>query len=197
MMRMARKTGWLAGLLCCVFAGGVNADLNLTVIPLAQEVGIGDFVDVEVAISGLGNFAPDSLSLFDLAVGFDSSIIAFLGVLFGDPVLGDQLDLIRGSLTQVFVGAGVVNIAKESFNLPEALDTLQADSFTLATLTFEAVGLGTSPVSLSFLVLEDSSEDRLFPALEDGSVSVVPVPGAVMLGMLGLGMVGWVKRRVA
>ncbi len=31
---------------------------------------------------------------------------------------------------------------------------------------------------------------------EPGEVTVVPTPGAVVLGVMGLGLVGWVKRRI-
>jgi choice-of-anchor C domain-containing protein len=35
------------------------------------------------------------------------------------------------------------------------------------------------------------------PALDDVSLFAVPIPGAALLGMIGFGLVGWVKRRFA
>ena len=61
--------------------------------PVMQDVFLGETFDVELVISGLGEYAADSLGAFDLDVNFHPEILAFNSATFGDPVLGDQLDL--------------------------------------------------------------------------------------------------------
>ena len=60
------------------------------------------------------------------------------------------------------------------------------------TLTVTATGTATN---LSFTSLMGDS--AYGPALDNVSVTAIPAPAAILLGMLGLGLVGWMKRRIA
>jgi hypothetical protein len=48
---------------------------------------------LNIFISGLGDGTAPSLSTFDLDISFDPTILAFSTAVFGDPILGDQLDI--------------------------------------------------------------------------------------------------------
>ena len=184
------------GALAGVAMGQPPTGLSITFDPLDQAVGLGSTVDVGIRISGLGDFTAPSIAVFDLNVTFDPTILDFTGALFGDPVLGDQLDLWElGSFTAATPSSGLANIFELSLDLPGDLDDLQASDFTMATLSFDAVGIGTSSLGLFANALGDSWGDPLSANLGTGSVTVTPLPGAVLLGSLGLGSAGWVLRR--
>lgn len=111
--------------------------------PRSQEAVEGEEIQVRLAISGLADATSPSLSTFDLEVAFDATVLALTTVSFGDPVLGDQLDLFGlGTETLATSGGGTVNLFELSLGSAADLDELQAGAFILATLTFEAVGEG-------------------------------------------------------
>jgi hypothetical protein len=160
--------------------------------PISQTIPVGDPVDVALVISGLGVGDAPSLSIFDVDISFDSAILAFNDVEFGDPLIGDQLDLLAiGSLTGVNSSLGSVNLFELSFDPATILDTLQADSFTLATLTFDTLVVGTSSLDISVNALGDAIGAPLSADLQSGSISPVPEPATILLlasGMAGLGV---------
>jgi hypothetical protein len=59
-----------------------------------------------------------------------------------------------------------------SVDSPSALTSLQATSFTLATLTFDAVGSGTSGLDLSVNALGDQNGLPINATLQNGSITV-------------------------
>ena len=164
--------------------------------PSSQSVAEGDNVSVDLRISGLGD---DILAGFDLNISFDDSILGFQSFTFGT-----GLDLFGfGSIQDVddFL-PGLVNVAEISFESDDDLKALQPNDFILGTFTFSALSIGTSALSITAplfggaLVGENASE--LDMQVQDGSVSVVPIPAAIWLFGTGLiGLLGYSKRRKA
>jgi len=188
-----------AGLGVWATAPSARGNISLSFEPNSQVVGVGELFDVGIRISGLGSSSAPSLGAFDLDLSFDNSILSFNSIAFGDPILSDQLDLFAGSVSD-FDGSvpGLVDFFELSLDSAADLDSLQADSFILATLTFTGAGLGTSDLLLSLdlpNVLGDSAGSPLSATLENGQTSVVSAPSSILLGAVGLGLVGWMRRR--
>ena len=193
-----KKMSFTFTLVVLIFAfinSSVYAAISIDLSPAVQSFNIGDSISLDISISGLDDFAPDSLSVFDIDVNFDPAILSFNNVVFGDSFLGDQLDLFGfGSIAAGgLVGPGTVNIFELSFDLPGDLDALQAGSFTLANVTFDTLAVGTSPLSLATNTLGDSLGNPLLVAnLGGGSITVVqpaaviPEPSTYALFVLGV-----------
>lgn len=176
--------------------GQASGGISISLEPASTSVAPGDPVDMALKISGLGDGTAPSISTFDMDVTFDSSILGYTGASFGDPVLGDQLDLFGfGSIASATPSPGSVNLFELSLDFPSDLDDLQAGAFTLVTLSFDAVSPGTSLLSISPWSLGDSLGDPLDATYTGGSVSVVPLPGAFLLTALGFGSAGWALKR--
>jgi hypothetical protein len=155
--------------------------------PASQVVAVGDPADVELRISGLGSSAAPSLGVYDLTVSFDPGVLSLSGISFGDPVLGDQLDLFAlGSVTDVVAGTGAVRLFELSLDLASDLDALQADAFTLVRLTFDTLQVGTSSLQTSVAALGDAYGAPLSATLESGQVAAVPEPQAALVFLVGL-----------
>jgi hypothetical protein len=172
--------------------------------PVSQDVMVGDQADVELVISGLGDFAPPSLSTFDLDVIYDPSILSINDVVFGpylgtpnDPVLDPFcLDLSAEACAGFgTVGPGAENVFEVSLLLDFELDPLQPSSFTLATLTFDTLALGTSPLDITINALGDAWGDPLLATTESGSVNVIAEPATLLLLGSGLAGIGYLRRK--
>lgn len=170
--------------------------LNLLATP--SIVKVGNPVNVSVQISDLGNFQAPSLSGFDFQLSYNSSTLKFNSISFGDPGLGDLLNLsnIPGLTSVSNPSLGIVDFAEISLDSSTDLNNAQPSSFILATLNFKAINPGTSLLSLSVLDLADENTQPL-AFNPPGSISVsvtpstqVPEPGlgwVSLLGTLGLG----------
>ena len=87
-----------------------------------------------------------------------------------------------------------------SFESPATLDSLQADAFTLATITFYTTDYGTSALDFGTVVLGDANGDPLsFTTVNDSvTVSAIPVPAAVWMFASGLAaLMGWRRKTMA
>jgi hypothetical protein len=152
--------------------------------PGTTSANTGDLISLDLVISDLGNFGPDSLGAFDISVGFDASALSFtgysLGGFLGNVGLSEAIDASAGDV------GGAVNVAEVSLLSAIGLDTLQPGAFTLATLNFTVINLaGGASTLLSVLpgaVLADASGFALSAtASGPASIQSVPVPGTLLL----------------
>ena len=187
----------------CVPWAAANPMLSL--VPHSQTVDVGDTVVVDVTVSGLGNFAASAIGTFDIELGFDDSIIGFDagGSSLGDPILGDLVDLsgFANFLGPPFagiddLGGGTVELFELSFDDEADLIAAQPSGFVLGTLSFTALSAGTTDLSFPFALLGDEFGIGLDVDLAPGSITVVPAPAAALLGLLGLAIVGTIRRRL-
>ena len=171
---------------------------TLSVVPQASTVGVGGTVSVDVVASDLVGGAAPSLGAYDLNLAFDPSVLSFGSISFGTGLSVTGVESIQGS----DLSAGVINPFEVSFEDTADLNSLQADAFTLFTITFNAASAGTSLLSLS--VNDLASADTFTPLVADvlngASVTVagapaVPLPAAGWLLISGLASTGLFARR--
>lgn len=140
----------------------VQGGIQLTLDPASPQVNSGDTTDLFVGINGLGD--PPSLSAYELTVNYDPTLFSFQGLAYGDPTIGDQLNLSGfGTETSQTPGVNFISFSEVSLDSAETLDTMQASSFVLVTLEFQALnsnGLGAFSIADGG-VLGDSSGNPL------------------------------------
>ena len=197
--------GWVLLVSLTVFFSPSSVQaISLVFDPSSQIVTIGGSAEVGIKISGLGDLIAPSLGTYDISIDFNPAVLAFNSVVYGDPILGDQLDLFSfGSLTATTPGAGSVNLFELSLDSVDDLNNLQAADFILATLSYDAIGVGISPLTFSAVLLGDALGDALTAIASNGSVTVesavtasVPEPSTIMLVALGLWLMGWNRARL-
>jgi hypothetical protein len=186
-----RKSVFLPALLGCLLliSHGPALAISIDILPQAQDVTAGTSVYADIAISGLGDILGPSISTYDMDIVFDSSILSFTNL-----VLGDQLDVFGfGSVSAVDSSViGVVNLYELSLDLPSDLDAFQLPAFTIATLSFDTIGIGLSALSLTVNALGDANGDPLMANVQGASINVksqfttVPEPATLSLFVLGL-----------
>ncbi len=193
-MRIRTLALVLATMFALASAGPARAVL-LTLDPAAQTVGTGASVALDLNVSGLSDFAAPSLGAWDVDIDFDPTILSFTGAIFGN-----QLDLFGlGGINGVFDLGGIIDIFEVSLDLASDLDTLQAGAFTLATLSFDAIGVGTSALTITIDDLSDADGAALGALASGASVTVtapvsVPEPGTYLLFFFGLAGIAALRR---
>lgn len=172
--------------------------------PAAATVGLGGNVAINIVATPE---AGELIGEFDFNVLYDPGILAFGGATFGPSLNDDPLlcaiVVCRGAADS----AGSVNLFELSLVFP--LTTLQngVTPIVLATLNFNAIGVGTSNLgivgnirgrSAPFNILGDDFGVAL-PVFEPGTgtVTVVQVaePPAQLLVLTGLLLLGACRRR--
>ena len=153
--------------------------------PLAS---LGTPVEIAIQITGLGAFSAPSLGAYDLVVHFDPLHLAPPSVVFGDPILGDRLDMGGGSFQLTTAGAGSQNVVEFSFESAARLDTFQIDAFTLATLSFDPIVTTPTLLRLSANAVGDAAGDPL-------PVTIIPEPSSLALLAVALGALVAARRR--
>lgn len=151
--------------------------VTISVDPAAQSIPRGTAANIALRISGLGDTT--SISTFDIVVGFDPARLAFREARFGDPAVGDQLDLLGlGSITDRSIGSGSIRLFELSLDSVIDLDSQQADSFVLASIAFDAIATGASPITLTIDALGDSNGIAVPADLAPGAIEVTGAPVA-------------------
>lgn len=164
------------------------APVSLSVVPSTQDVIMGETAYVDVVLSGLTE-APGLTEFFieiidynDLVLDFNESLSSF-HVTANGAYFAQQ----GGDNVQAFVEGqdGIISPDPQPFPY-----------FTLVTLAFDTLEIGSSDLTLNTaLYIYPGSPDVTIENFNDGSINVVPVPGALwLLGSSLLGFVGLCKR---
>lgn len=175
-------------------AAPVQAAVNLTFTNPAN-VALSSLFDIEVVVTGLED---SDLGAFDFDVTFDPGVVGF-----ADYELGDELGVITGDVftTEAFDLSDTSNAPAGSVRMAETsllIDlSSQPDAFTLATLTFEALAVGTAGFGLMNVALSDALGGEIEAAVP-GQVQVVPLPPAMaLLGVAAGGLLAFRRRATA
>jgi hypothetical protein len=176
-MRSCVRRFGIVGVLAVLFPSSTFATM-IEFAPRSQTV-TGPAA-VQVVISDLTT----AVGGFDIIVGFDPTILSPTGVEFG-PFLGAP-NLGEATETFTFVPMGI-NFTSLSFLSALELDPLQPESFALATLFFNTLAEGTSPLTFFQADVVDALAQPILLTTLDGSVTkAIPEPGTVVLLACGL-----------
>lgn len=161
--------------------------ITLEFSPNNQTSNLGSQVMFDLVIADLGNNIAPSLGEFDITLGFDSSIIAFESLEFGEQL--NQASSTFAFRGETLVNSNALNLFEISGELSSDLIQLQPSSFTLATFAFDSIGVGTSELTLDNVILGDETGSSLSFLSESGSITVIDnasttVPEASTIGAL-------------
>src|SRR5687768_11422445 len=95
--------------------------ISIDLIANQTAISVGDNIEVQVRISGLGDATAPALGVYDVNFNYDASLFNFSSILWGDSTLGNQLDLRNfGSLQDSSSRLGGLNVFELSFD--DAMD---------------------------------------------------------------------------
>ena len=161
--------------------------ININLVADKSNLNVGDTLELQVRVTGLDDHTAPSLGVYDVNLGFDTALFSLDTVHWGDPVLGNQLDLAGfGSLQDSSLNASWLNLFELSFDSIADLDLLQAGDFTLFSVLLTAQAIGEGNFSLWINALGDASGNVL-AAIEPNEIAVnvggveVPEPSSFLL----------------
>lgn len=180
---------------------GLSLSLNANAISIdlianQAAVNVGDNIEVQVRISGLNDASAPALGVYDVNFNYDSSLFNVSNIVWGDSILGNQLDLNGfGSLQDSNNGLNWLSALEVSFDDAMDLELLQANEFTLFSVLLNAVAIGSGNFSLTANALGDAYGNNLsIDTFNNTSVNItgvsVPEPSSLLLllGMLAIVM---------
>lgn len=194
-MRWRTGVQMLLGVTIATWALPAGA-LSISVVPSASSIAVGNTVTVQLHVGGLGAGTAPSLGVVDLDITVDPAILSFASGQFGDPTLGDQLDLSGfGASSSATANASGVNLFELSLDSAATLDAAQAPSFIVASVSFMALGAGTSTIGLTVNSVGDSVGNPLSASISTASVTALPEPGEAGLMAVGMLLIELKRRR--
>lgn len=188
-----------AWLVACALLPLHSEALEISLWPSSQLVALGQAVQVQVQVAGLGDGVAPSLGGYDLDLHYSDFALSLQDVVLCDPVKLCQLDLGGfGSVSSIQgLNGSPLSVAEVSLDAPELLEGAQADSFILFTATFWVLELGQSSLSLTVHGLVDAQGQALTASTHGAFITVPepPVPALMVALVSAAGLAGLSTRR--
>ncbi len=169
------------GLVLSLKANAISIDL----IADKSLVSIGDKIELQVRINGLDGAT--ALGSYDVNFHYDASLFNVTNITWGDPIQGNQLDLLGfGSLQENSSSFGWLTMLEVSFDEIADLALSQAGEFTLFSVLLSAIAIGSGDFSLTTNAIGDAYGQNLFidkinNTTAHVSTATVPEPAGVLL----------------
>lgn len=185
--------------LLVLLAGSAGADI-IEIRPQALTAEVGDSLAVDIVAT---NLQGEIVSAYDLDIVYDSLVLAATGVTFADG-LGDSLFFEVIEAFDVTM-PGLVDLAQVSLLPDDTLLAMQGgNEVFLATIVFEALGPGISPLDFVFDAFNDvkSFDAAILPVTGmPGAVTVeapvaVPEPPTLLMLLAGLALLRFWSRDI-
>jgi hypothetical protein len=144
--------------------------ITWSIIPSSLTVSGGQMTTADIVIMGKPIGVPPSIGAFDFTIMFDPAIVSPTTVAFG-PFLGDTTS---EALIAFSFSVGSAEIAEVSLLTPAELNNLQTTTFSLATLSFNALVSGSTSLVFSNAIVDDAFGNK------------IPEPASVFLTGAGL-----------
>ncbi|MGO4893715.1 hypothetical protein [Flavobacterium sp. W21_SRS_FM6] len=184
---------------CLLTSSIANASLMFWLEPSQQtNLNPGDNISMTLMVDGLGSYAPDSLSAFDIDLSFDKSVLEFTSYSLFDFLGEVGFDAFDFSLG-LNIDENALSLYVISILLPEQLDALQPSMFALAEIFFNVISTTSgesSDVSLTVWDATNTANGLSFD-LTDATITdaTVTVPAPASLFFFGLAMIALLTRK--
>ena len=182
-MRLALRI--LIGVSFLCLMAGVALAVPIVSVDTDSAIVIGNTLTVDIVIEDV--VAP-GLNAFELDLMFDPTIL-------------DPTSVVSGGflLAPVFTVQMVLGVLEVEFAEVTLLPLGAGGGGILATIVFDTIGVGTSPLDLNDVILSEPFGVEITPVtLANGSVVVTPEPGTWLLmgsGLVGLAGLAWRRRK--
>jgi hypothetical protein len=142
-----------------VFSATSAQAISLDLLPSNQTVFVGEFFDVELVISELGDFTSPAVSAYDFDLLFDDNVLNFTKIEFGHPIQGNLLSINELSFNDYSLlnNPNRLDFFEFSNDVPQDLIGNQPSTFILATFRFKA-----QTTAIDSIIKIDQFDDFLY-----------------------------------
>ena len=168
------RTLAIAAVAATAFLGQAQALPTVSISPDTQTIAVGDSASIAIIVSGLTQPA-DAVGGFSLNSAFNDTFLSSVGYTLDPNAKMGAFDS-SNDFSGGFSGGSldlyyIANVAEDE----SSLAALQGASFTLATVQFDGLANGLSPLRLSEVTLSNWNGDETRPNVDRrGEICVAP-----------------------